>query len=307
MFVVNQTDKGLLSLPAKVIKPEVAKDMSSALAIKILTLLAGEPMYPIQLAKALRINEQKVYYHIHQLEKSGFITQVRLESRQGAQAKYFALEKPAFVVLFKQPQPTQKLLQKPDEGKLLEPFIVDGRFDALIVVGSPDPHGPEKARSRDGYYGIDIALFLGTFLQYPAQPNVKLDTEVREHDLRENNLIIIGGPIVNHVAELVNAKLPIRFERELHYALKSTLTGKVYPNDEIGLIVKAKNPYNPERSVLVVAGKRYPGTRAAILAFVSKYSELAQGNLFQKAVFAKVVEGIDLDSDGVIDDVEIRE
>ncbi|TAL57427.1 MAG: S-layer protein [Nanoarchaeota archaeon] len=177
----------------------------------------------------------------------------------------------------------------------------------MIIIGSPDPHGPEKARSRDGYYGIDLALFLGAFLQTAPKPNVKLDTEVKEQDLKENNLIIIGGPIVNHVTELVNAKLPVRFDKETHFAVKSTISGKVYPNDEIGMIVKAKNPFNPEKSILVVAGKRYPGTRAAILAFTTKFQELSIGNIHQKQTLAKVVEGIDYDSDGIVDDVEIRE
>ncbi len=144
-------------------------------------------------------------------------------------------------------------------------------------------------------------------MHYAPKPNVKLDTEVREQDLRENNLIVVGGPIVNRVTELLNAKLPVRFEKEIHFAVKSHITGKVYPSDEIGLIVKARNPFNPDKYVLVVAGKRYPGTRAAILAFTNHFSEIVKGNLFDKNVFAKVVEGVDFDSDGVVDDAEIRE
>jgi hypothetical protein len=56
------------------------------------------------------------------------------------------------------------------------------------VVGSPDPHGPERARSRDGYYGIDLGLFLGTFLYYVSDFSVKLDTEVTGDDLKKNFL-----------------------------------------------------------------------------------------------------------------------
>ena len=307
MYVVDQREKGLYSLPAKIVKPEDAKDVGSELAIKVMTLLAKEPMYPIQIAKALKVNEQKIYYHIHQLVKSGFVVQVKQETKQGAQAKYFSLDKPAFVIAFKELDNTQKLLRTPDESKVLEPFIQDGKFNALFVVGSPDPHGPEKARSRDGYYGMDLALFLGTFLHYTPKPNVILDTEVRDEQIRENNLIIIGGPVVNRVTEMVNAKLPIRFEKEMHWALKSSLSGQVYPNDEIGLIVKAKNPFNPEKWILLIAGKRYQGTRAAIIGFTLHFSEIAKGNFFSKDKLAKVVEGVDYDSDGTVDDVEIRE
>ena len=52
-----------------------------------------------------------------------------------------------------------------DEGiaKFLEPFVKDGKLNSTIIIGSPQSHGPERARSNDGYYAIDIALFLGSF------------------------------------------------------------------------------------------------------------------------------------------------
>ena len=73
--------------------------------------------------------------------------------------------------------------------------------------------------------------------------NVKLDTEVRDKDLREN-LILIGGPIVNKIVGEVNAKLPVRFDKDKNWAVYSTTSKKAYPSDEIGMIVKAKNPFN---------------------------------------------------------------
>ena len=130
---------------------------------------------------------------------------------------------------------------------------------------------------------------------------------VREEELKRNNLIIIGGPIVNRVMEEVNPKLPVRFEKDEHWAIKSTLSNTVYPTDESGLIVKAKSPYNSEKSILVVAGKRHSGTRAAIVAFLKHFKELQEGNVRNRKVNARDVEGVDLDSDGIIDDAEIRE
>ncbi len=304
MFIV-ELEKGIKSLPAKEISAKDAKVFSSDLAIKIVKLLVRQPMYPVEIAKELKVHEQKIYYHIRNLEKAGIIKVSREENRQGAVAKFYSAVKPSFVMRFKEMEATQKLMGKSD-SEFLEPFIKDGILNALIVVGSPDPHGPEKARSRDGYYGMDLALFLGTFLNYVPNFYVKLDTEVREEDLKKN-LILIGGPVVNKITAMVNSKLPVKFDKESHWGIKSSTSGNVYPNDESGLIVKAKSPFDAERHVLVVAGKRYMGTRAAIIAFLKNFKELSSGNVHNRSVKAKVVEGIDLDSDGIIDDIEFRE
>ena len=303
MFIVEKQKNEMRSLPAKEIKAENAGAVSSELANKILNLLAKGPRYPIDIAKALKVHEQKIYYHIRNLEKAGIIKIVKKETKQGAVANFYALTEPAFVIRFKEFEATSKIGSIKNESEFLEPFIKDGQLNALIIVGSPDPHGPDKARSRDGYYGMDLALFLGTFLNYVPKFNVKLDTEVRDEDF-QNNLILIGGPVVNKVVEKVNQKLPIRFEGgNIH----SSVSNEVYPQDECGIIVKAKNPFNQDRSILVVEGKRFSGTRAAIIAFLKDFKKITSGNIHNPEIKAKVVEGIDLDSDGIIDDVEIRE
>ena len=303
MFVIDKQKNEVYSLPAKEISADVAGAVSSELARKILNLLAKEPMYPIDIAKALKMHEQKIYYHIRNLEKAGIIKVVRKETKQGATANFYSLTEPAFVIRFKDFETTSKIGQIRNESEFLDPFIKDGQLNSLIIVGSPDPHGSDKARSRDGYYGMDLALFLGTFLNYVPQFNVKLDTEVRDEDLK-NNLILIGGPVVNKVVERVNQKLPIKFEEG---NIKSAVSNETYPQDECGIIVKAKNPFNPDKSILVVAGKRFSGTRAAIIAFLKDFKKITAGNIHNQNIKAKVVEGIDLDSDGIIDDIEFRE
>src|SRR3989339_1410957 len=303
MFVIDKQKNEVFSLPAKEIRPEDAASVSSELASKILHLIAREPMYTIDIAKSLKMHEQKIYYHIRNLEKAGIIKVVRKETKQGATANFYGLAEPAFVIRFKNFEATSKIGQIKNESEFLEPFISNGQLDSLIIVGSPDPHGPDKARSKDGYYGMDLALFLGTFLNYVPQFNVKLDTEVRDEDL-QNNLILIGGPVVNKIVDKVNAKLPIRFEEG---NIKSTVSNETYPQEECGIIVKAKNPFNPDKSILVVAGKRFSGTRAAIIAFLKGFKKITAGNIHSPSVKAKVVEGIDLDSDGIIDDIEFRE
>jgi len=295
------------SLPARIIKPEDVRAMSSNLAQRILRELAKKSGYPMEIAKRLKENEQKIYYHIRKLEAAKIITETGTTSVQGATAKVYALTEGAFAIQFKEFQETSKIAEIDERTRtFLEPFIEEGKLDALIIVGSPDPHGIEKARSRDGYYGMDLALFLGTFLNYIPSLNVKLDTEVREEDL-QRNLILIGGPVVNTITGRINHKLPIRFEKEKNYGITSNISGKEYNSDETGIIVKIKNPFQLKRSILVVAGKRYAGTRAVIIAFLRYFHEIVRGNIHQEKIIAKVVEGIDLDSDGIVDDIQIHE
>ncbi len=303
MFVVKEEKNEIFSLPVKELKPGQVKVVSSELAEKILKIVALEPSYPKEISKKLNVHEQKVYYHIRNLEKAGIIKVIRKETKQGAVASYYDLAEPAFLVRFRDYKKTQKITTL-KESKFLEPFVKDAHLNALIIVGSPDPHGPEKARSRDGYYGMDLALFIGTFLNYVPSLNVKLDTEVREEELKNNNLIVIGGPIVNKIAGDINNKLPIRFKEGNIF---STVTNKEYTTDESACIVKTKSPFNPSKHILLIAGKRHSGTRAAIIAFLKHFKEIKGGNIHNKNVFAKVVEGVDLDSDGIVDEIEILE
>jgi len=306
MLVISKQKNIILSLPASEISPAQARHLSSPLAVRILNILAEKPSYPVEIARRLRINEQKVYYHIRNLKKVGIVKISGIDSVKGAMAKYYALEKPAFVLRFSQMKESSKLLHLEGESNYLAPFIKDGQLDANFILGSPDPHGPEGARSRDDYYAVDFALFLGTFLNYVPSLTVKLDTEVRREDLL-SNLILIGGPVTNKVVEKVNSKMPIRFEKGEAWHIFSTISGRRYFGDETGLIVKAQNPFNPAKRILILAGRRYPGTRASVIAFLKKFGEIQKGNSKNQKVNARVVQGIDADCDGIIDDVEFLE
>ncbi len=307
MLVIEKAKGRIVSLPAKELSPGQAKHLTSSLARRILVELARKQAYPMDLAKKLKVNEQKIYYHIRKLEKARIIEVAKTEIVQGTQANFYSVVQPAFVVRFREFEETRRIAGMEEEPiSFLEPFIEDGQLNATVIVGSPDPHGPEKARSRDGYYGIDLALFLGTFVNSITRLNVKLDTEARTEDLK-NNLIIVGGPVINTVTAKINSKLPVRFDKQNNWDVKSTVSGKTYHTDETGIIVKARNPFNPKKYVLVVAGKRYAGTKAVMIAFIKKFNEIIKGNNHNNKIDAKVVEGVDLDSDGIVDDAEVLE
>ncbi len=284
MYVTEEKNGKMYALPAGEIKYSGAQ-----LAGRMLALLARKPSYAKEIAYMLRENEQKIYYHIRKLERAGMIRIVRKEERGGAVAKFYALSKPAFVLRFSEMKEIKKL-PKSD----LPPFIIESKMNAKIVVGSPDPHGPERARSRDVHYAIDLGLFLGTFLT-ESQPSMHLDTDMRGEDLRDN-LIVIGGPVINRITAMINDKMPVRFDSKKKNIF-SIKTKKVYKSDDAGLIVKMPNPFSKDKSILIIAGKRYSGTRAAILAII-KHPDLLQKK-------STVVQGLDRDYDGIVDDVEI--
>jgi len=307
MLVVEDRKQTLVSLPAKPLSEKQIRAASSYLAQRILKELASSPTYPMALAKRLKMHEQKIYYHIRKLEHVNLIEVIKKQDVHGTTANIYAPTAPAFVFALKEFTEAHKvpgIKIRPDE--FLSPIIENNELNGVIIVGSPDPHGPDMARSRDGYYGIDLALFLGTFLTHLDDLSVRLDTEVRSEDLQKN-LILIGGPVVNIITQKVNDKLPLRFDKEKNWAIQSTVSKKTYHADECGIIVKVKNPFNSKKWILVVAGKRYAGTRAVTLAFIKYFSELAKGNSVDPSVPARVVEGLDRNADGIVDDVKFVE
>lgn len=284
MQIVKDNNGTLMSMKAE------EKHLLSGLALKIMKSLAEGEKYPKEIARELRTDEQKIYYHVRQLERKGFVRLVRKEERSGALAKFYELSSPAFVMRFGNFQEARRI----PASAGFEPFIKDGLLNAKIIVGSPDPHGPEKARSRDVTFAVDLALFLGTFLT-KSSPSVIEDKNARGKDL-ENNLIIVGGPITNKVTKMVNDKLPVRFDARKNIQSKK----KLYKNDDCGFIVKAGNPFDSGKKILVIAGKRYGGTKAAVLAFMKYFDEI------EKKI-CTIVEGLDNDGDGEIDGARILE
>lgn len=312
MWIVKEERGKHSSLPARIMKPEEMKAAMSPLAWKILQVLAEKPYYPKEIAKKLKVHEQKVYYHIRNLEKSKLIKVVREERKQGAISKYYYITNPALTLVLKPLEPTTKLFKtKAEHENFLSPFINEGKFNALFIIGSPEPHGPTKERGHDGIYATNLGLFFGRFLNYTPSNSVKVDTEIKKEDLK-NNLILIGGPAINHITSKVNSKLPIRFVKLKHNgsyydSFHSKISKKNYTDESYGIIVKTRNPFDKNKKILVLAGRKFKGTQAAMLAFLMKFDELCEGNSYNKKYHARVVDGLDLDHDGEVDFVEFIE
>ena len=298
MFVVKRDNGRTFAVPAKELVPKLNQTSR-----KIVALLAKEPTYPKEISRRLSLNEQKIYYNIRQLEKQGLIIIDKRVDAMGAVAKIYKLASPAFVWRFAEFEEAPASLDVPE---FLEPFISGGRLDASVVMGSPEPHGPESARSRDAYYSLDFMLFLGRFVSRLSGHSIKLDTDVKPEDLK-GNLIVIGGPVTNKLTAKLNERLLIGFDKNKN--IVSKISRRKYQSDSCGFIVRQANPYQRGRQMLVLAGKRYTGTRAAILAFIQNFDGVCKPNKHgrNKRQLSHVVEGFDKDSDGILETVEFRE
>ena len=276
--------------------PDMLKVLLDPTRWKILQSLAKTPAYPGKLAKQLKLAEQKVYYHIKELQKIGAIGVVKTKELQGGVAKFFGVKDDAFgIVLRKQWRKSKTPMGVP---RALQCFYRGGSFDGIIVVGSPDQHGKFQARARDTHLGADLGFFLGA-LSASARPCVLLDTQVRAKDLESNNLVLLGGPLVNTITAQVNDKLPVRLKSGKVWAVYSKKSKKEY-RDNTGLLAKIKSPWNPKNHVLVIAGNALSGTRAAVLALMAEANKLPDP-------LAVVVEGLDIDGDGIVDKAKILE
>ncbi len=302
---IMRTGKANEIMPARLFeRPDALKVLSNPLGFKIFQALAS-PRCPIDIARKMGEHEQKVYYYINKFKEHGLVEEVRSEKRKGTLAKFYQAKEKAFAFKLGEAKWEKLEAAAPAHKKSLEPFIRHGKIDFTIVIGSPDPHGPWKERALDSPTAIDLALFLGSLASERVTPNYKLDIEMREKDMK-GNLILVGGPVVNMITRRLNKMLPVNFDLNKRDII-SRISNNVYRDDQFGSINLVENPWNRTKKILVFAGKRFPGTRAAILAFMSDPERILKGNRFDHSKISRVVRGYDMDGDGIIDKAEILE
>jgi DNA-binding transcriptional ArsR family regulator len=298
-------------------KPRRLRMVLSRLSWKILSMLAEAEMYPMEIARKLGVHEQKVYYHIRKLERAGAIAVVREEEKKGATAKYYRAVSSAFGIElpfgYRRVKPASFAFMDRRLQLFFDPFIKeDGSFDGKIVVGSPDPHGPFKARARDGHYASYLAMFLGQFVRLPMDFVVRLDVDIKAEKEEENNLILVGGPGTNLLTQEVNDSLPIRFSMMpskhgfLFGGLVSEKSKNVYTGDAVGVVARIVNPWNKEKRIIVLAGNKAVGTKACVIA-LAKFWRQTLKDFRAENDFATVIQGFDLDGDGKVDSIEVLE
>lgn len=285
--------------------PEALRAAVNPLAWKILNILNERPSYPQELAKKLKINEQNVYYHIRQLQKSGLIECISEEKKQGAVCKYFVPTAQAFGVELSSKKNEKEVEANPAVKDFFFEFIRKGTFDGSIVVGSPLPHGPHLTEAQDGHYAVHLAMFLGNLCGLrEKQFVVKLDTEVKSEKKQNRNMILIGGPVTNMICADVNRKMKVNFDWDKNWFIQADKMR--YLDENAGIIAKVKNPWDDSKSVIVLAGVRSIGTKACILALTQHHEKILEKYDRHKDFYC-VVRGLDRDGDGQLDDIEILE
>jgi DNA-binding transcriptional ArsR family regulator len=296
--------------------PQKLKLMMGSLSWKILGMLSEKEMYPLEIAKQLGMQEQKIYYHVRKLAEAGAIRVEREEKKKGPKAKYYRTVSPAFGIEFPGGYKPIKNLCLPSSnksvGEFFGEFLKNDTFNGKIVVGSPQPHGPFKTSARDGHYAAHLALFLGQFAKMPTEFAVKLDVDVKVEKEEKNNLILVGGPGTNLLTQEMNDYLPTNFIMQssphgfMLGGLSSKKTGQIYSLDNSGLIAKIVNPWDKTKRIIVLAGNKAVGTKACVIAltnFWKKTLEKYKG----EDTFTVVITGYDLDGDGKVDSIEVCE
>lgn len=297
--------------------PQKFKLILDKLSWRILVLLSEREMYPLEIAKALGVHEQRIYYHIRKLLKAGAITVTRQEEKKGAVAKYYKTTSPAFgVELTKEYAHVKTTAAIKDYGKVQKFFsefiLDDGSFNGKIVVGSPMPHGPFKTSARDGHYASHLTFFLGQFTKMPIDFVIKLDVDVKAEKDEKNNLILVGGPGTNLLTQELNDYLPIKFNMRpseqgfLFGGLVSGGTSQIYTADSVGLVAKIVNPWDKSKRIIVLAGNKAVGTKACVLALTNFWEKTLKAYKGEET-FATVIQGFDLDGDGKVDSIEVLE
>ncbi len=309
-FLIEETKDGQKAYPTFLAKnPQAIAVLNNKLVQQILQELGKEPACPMDISRRLKQHEQKIYYHIRNLEKFGLIRLERLEERVGATAKIYSVVSPVIAYKLFDDGTVVDKKTRASEIKFLKPFVEDGKLNSIIVIGSPDPHGKYKSPASDGYCGINLSMFLGQYVNDFKIPFYKLDTQITKDNMKKN-MIILGGPKTNIITDKINKEFPIYFdysEEFKDWVIVSTLTKNIYREKYCGIIARIKNPFSEEKEILLLAGKGFTGSMAATLG-VSKYpKETSKGNSVNNNIIARVVRGIDIDSDGIIDDVEFLE
>ena len=288
-------------------RPDGFRPASGKVGQKLLQLLSSGPKYPAEMARALDTHHQTVYYHIGRLEKAGLITRVRSEQIRGGEANLFALASDGYAVEFPVKGEQMPMLKSSGRsralGRFFKELIGSGEFDGWLVVGSPLQHGEAGTQARDGHYAVQLGFALGQFVTLPSKFPVKLDVDLRAEKLMASNLVVVGGPRTNVVAEELNRHLPVRFSQGGFWSTIVDDTGRSYGSELDCIVEKVKNPWDATKTCILAAGLTGAGTKAAIIGMCNEAEAVFQK--YRSGEFAAILRGEDRDGDGKVDSVEI--
>jgi DNA-binding transcriptional ArsR family regulator len=250
------------------LEPEQISALDNDTRREMIRLLKENPDYPASLAEKMDKSKQKIHYHLKKLEESGLI-----ERQSEGRKNIYTVTENSYI-FNSEPVKSEFLESLPDKG--------------LIVVGSPDQHGEDQVRARDGHLAGEIGLRLGSLGKTGYR--TVLDTDVQRDNKLDRPMVILGGVLTNTVTKELNSEFPVSFTGDSFPYREIETPENTYTDPEIGVVAM-----NDDR--VLVAGIRNKGTEAAVEAFKE----------IDEAEDYKVVRGLDLDGDGEIDDYEVLE
>ncbi|GAX57953.1 helix-turn-helix domain-containing protein [Streptomyces olivochromogenes] len=138
--------------------------------------------------------------------------------------------------------------------------------DLTVVVGLHQLSGWEPS----GLIGVGDAFALSELQQYFVHIGVPSPviaySDRMDSTSRRNPLILIGGPDSNKITNEVIQRLPCSLRvgggATHDVAIRDSQTGRIYSprslrrgsGTDFGVVIKAENPFNPQTSVLIIAG-----------------------------------------------------
>ncbi len=301
-LILEEDDGGFLKLKSREMTDEMINSLRDQTRRNILSELAEEPAYPAEIARKLDISKQKTYYHIENLQDADLIEEERSENVSGGTATIYRSKVDALHLKFSEGTESGFKPLTEDISQFLKPLNKEDE-ELSIVVGSPDEHGPDRVRARDGHLAGEIGLRLGSYLQ-PDSVKVVQDVElVRDEDF-DRNMLFLGGVLTNTVSKRFNEHFPVKFSGESFPYREITTPESTFSEENIGVITRTEHPDNPDKSVFMVAGVRNKGTKAAVYAFKNLETIIED---YREGEFYAVVRGLDLDGDGEVDSFETVE
>ncbi|MEM3185350.1 MAG: helix-turn-helix domain-containing protein [Conexivisphaerales archaeon] len=287
-------------------KAENLKDASDEISLSILRLASTAPVHAREIAKRIGVRDQTVYYHVRKLLSIGLLRVAGVQQVRGASAKTLSTTSNGVAYIFDWERCAQakSVYYKPELHKFLSEYIEDTEFKGFIIVGSPEPHGSFRASARDGHYAVQLALEIGAIAHSGTDFIVKLDTDAKLEMSFKHNIILIGGPATNMITADVNRNLPVRFDETNYWAGLIDNRGRRYNFETDAMIAKIPNPFEENKKIVVIAGIRHIGTKAAIIGLTQQTQEVLRGYEGREP-FVSVVRGFDQDGDGKVDSVDV--
>jgi DNA-binding transcriptional ArsR family regulator len=305
---IEHAENGKKAYKSLLVDPDKLSVLSSPLAVRIVREITRQPGCALDIARCMQEDEQKIYYYLRKLENAGIVRLAKMERRHGMTAKIYETVAPVIATKLHDDgvaYAETKTYSMPVIQRFLSPFIEDNSLNAKIIIGDPDEHGRFDKRAKEGSYFSDFAIFLGSFINKHSFPYYKIDTEMGAGDLNDN-LILLGNARTNMVIDKVKDSMPISFIGESQNHFISNKSKKEYKDPRIGMIVKMKNPFNVQKSILIIGGIRTRGTRAAIIALTQNIEKLCADHDDDQP-FVKIIKGLDKEGRGEVDSMEIME